>query len=71
MKVVDFKISKIHIDFRPHKKEIYKISRFQKSRNIADFTNLGIIVDFRNLGFYRFQKSKIIIDFNFDICGLD
>ena len=53
MTLVDFKfsISKIYIDFRPHKKEIYKFSRFQKSRIVIDLRNLGIIVDFRNLGF--------------------
>ena len=54
MIVVDFKISisKIHIDFRLHKKEIYSLSRFQKSKIVVDFINVGIMVDFKNLGIY-------------------
>ena len=45
MIVVDFKISvsKIHIDFRLHKEEIYNYSRFQRSRTIVDFRHLGYI----------------------------
>ena len=61
MTIVDvrFSISKIHIDFRSHKKEIYNYSRFLKSRVVVDFRPFRIGIEFEPLGL-NYENAKVL-----------